>query len=246
MSLIRLETGSSSLEFITTINIVLPSDLNKRDKMKFLLLLHGYYGGSNDWLTSGNISSYADKYNLMIIMPEANNSYYTNMAYGPNYYDYVSTEIFEIITKTFNVVLSKDNTYVAGLSMGGYGALKVAINNPDKFKGVASLSGVCDIKRMYQSRIDSPRDKMLKGTFGDFKDIKVPDDLYLSVQENKLDNLDIFLICGKSDFLYEDNKAFNKYLSDLKIKHTFIINEGDHNWDYWRENIKTVLKHFFE
>ncbi|VEU80038.1 alpha/beta hydrolase [Haploplasma axanthum] len=239
---------SHELDLNVQIAVIIPEGIKKQENINVLFLLHGYNGSHMDWVRLAGIEKLANERRLAVVMPAATNSYYTNMKYGLNYFNYMATELPKKIGELFNLNLTKDNTYIAGLSMGGYGALKIALTYPERFKGVASLSGAVNVLRMFDIHENSNRKDLFKGIFGSREDAYSNEDidLYKIIKRKKPENLDILFMCGKDDFLYQDNKKFDLFLKNNNIEHTFIENEGNHNWDYWSENIKLVLKHFFD
>lgn len=245
MALIEVSTFSPSLDLNVDFNVIIPNDLKKGEKINVLFLLHGYQGYHKDWTRSSNIERYASKYRIAVVMPGVNNSYYNNMAHGFNYFDYINNDLPKLIEGMFNLTLSRENTYIAGLSMGGYGALKSAFTYPNRFRGVASLSGAVNIESIIETNKAPVRKKLMEGSFG--LERKAEDDinLFKLTSNENVKSLDIFITCGTDDFLYEDNLAFEKHLKDKKIDAKFIFDDGNHNWDYWDRNIQLVLEHFF-
>lgn len=247
MALINLNLFSEEIEMNTDVVVIYPDKLLNEDNFNVLFLLHGYNGSHLDWLRHTTIEKLAVQYNIMVVMPAINNSFYTNMVYGYNYFNYYTKELRDKISKFFKINLTKDNTYITGLSMGGYGALKAALTYPQDYKGVASFSGVLDIKEIYNDFFNR-KNKMI-GIFGDEKTFEKDlnkHDLFLLTNNLKDEELDIYISCGTEDFLFEHNKGFVNHLNEKKIKHEVIFNSGDHNWEYWQEAIKRVLKYFFE
>lgn len=246
MALINVSTFSQTLDLNIDFLAILPNDLKKNEEVNVLFLLHGYQGYYKDWVRNSNIERYASKYRLAVIMPSINNSYYNNMEYGFNYFDFINIELHTIVQSLFNLKMSKNNTFIAGLSMGGYGALKSAFTFPNKYKGVASLSGAVNMESIIEINKAPVRRKIMQATFGVEPKVSNEIDLFkLSLNEDVKD-LDIFITCGTEDFLYEDNARFGKHLKANNINAKVIFDDGNHNWDYWDRNIQLVLKHLFE
>lgn len=245
MALIDLKIHSNELMLESNVTIVYPDPLLSKNDFNVLFLLHGYTGASTDWLRYTDIEKLAYEYNIMVVMPSINNSFYTNMEYGLNYFNYYTIELPNRISELFKVKLTKDNTYIAGLSMGGYGALKAALTNVDNYKAVAAFSGVLDIKKY----IGDLEYKLFKGIFGDletFNKNRKTHDLFELTKNLENKDLKIYIACGSEDFLIEHNRDFVKHLVDSKIKHVYDETPGDHTWDFWNKEIKKALKYFFE
>jgi S-formylglutathione hydrolase FrmB len=161
-----------------------------------------------------------------------------------NYYTYLSEELPKFMTNYFPISSQRNDNFICGLSMGGYGALKIALSNPNKFSKVISLSGVTDIVSVINSENMRDRNNKFKAIFGEesIKDTK--HDLFYLVNQiidNKQEMPNIYIVCGTEDFLYEDNLRFKNHLENLNVKHTFIQSKGDHNWEFWDDYIKKVL-----
>lgn len=257
MSFLQIEFGSYILNHNTTLYVVLPQGQSPNDpiedgvhKYKTLYLLHGYNGNHSDWMRYTAIERYAEKYRLAIVMPQANNSYYTNMAFGPKYFDFIANEVPEYLKTVLPLASKPENTYIAGLSMGGYGALKIGLTYPERFKAIAGLSSAIDIDWIINLHISDPvRTQQMRAIFGsNLKVESTANDLFaVASRLNKRKKLpQIYFSCGTEDFLYQSNLKFKDHLKDLKIEFTFESYPGDHNWQYWDLHIQTVLNWFFK
>jgi len=244
MALIDFKFQSNALEMNCNVQIILPNDVKNGEKLKVLYLLHGYIGDYADWMRFSSIERYSWEYRFAIVMPGGHNSYYTDTSYQMNYYTYLSEELPKFMTNYFPISSQRNDNFICGLSMGGYGALKIALSNPNKFSKVISLSGVTDIVSVINSENMRDRNNKFKAIFGEesIKDTK--HDLFYLVNQiidNKQEMPNIYIVCGTEDFLYEDNLRFKNHLENLNVKHTFIQSKGDHNWEFWDDYIKKVL-----
>lgn len=246
MALINVSSFSEVLDLNIDFTAIIPNDLKKDEVVNVLFLFHGYQGYHKDWTRNTNIERYAAKYRLAVIMPSVNNSYYNNMQYGFNYFEFVNIELHKIVESLFNLKLFRHNTYIAGLSMGGYGALKSAFTYVDKYQGVASLSGAVKIDSILNTTKLPKRLKLMQGSFGQELEVTDNIDLFKLSLDNNIEDLKIFITCGKEDFLYEDNLLFAKHLTKNNINAKIIFDDGNHNWEYWDRNIELVLEHFFK
>ena len=141
---LTLNFRPDSLGAGTPVNIYLPDEIV--EDMPVLYLLHGMHGDHNSWMNGSAIGRYARARGLAVIMPSVGNSFYANQKHGGRYFDYVSDELPEYIGKLLPFITKKrEKTFIAGLSMGGYGALKIALRNPDRFSACAGLSGCLDM-----------------------------------------------------------------------------------------------------
>ena len=152
MALIELKFFSQSLGMQTEAYVVIPQKSTKgeigikgksKDKeYKCLYLLHGLSDDHSIWLRRTSIERYAADYGACIVMPCGARSFYTDMKYGMKYFSYITEELPSIVSEFLKVSNKREDTYIAGLSMGGYGALKAALKKPEVFCAAAGLSSV--------------------------------------------------------------------------------------------------------
>ena len=239
---------SNALGFNTHIEVIIPQAAAPVEKV--LYLLHGLSDNSTVWLHRTRIMQYAEQYGYMVVMPEVQRSFYTDMAHGSKYYTYVANELPEICEQLFNIRHKRDKTFVAGLSMGGYGAAKFGLSRPDFYAACASLSGAVDMRW----RVESVNAEEFLGKIPEMPAIlgaglciQEKDDLfYLAKNAAKLaDRPKLLMTCGVQDFLLEDNRRFDAHLKTLDYGHTYMEWPGDHTWDYWEECLPIVFD-FFE
>ena len=244
MALLTLHLKSNALELNTQVNVILPQDIKKDEKLKVLYLLHGYLGDNTDWLRYTSIERYAWNYRLAIVMPAINNSYYTDTVSGLNYFTYVSKELPDLITSLLPISNKKEDNYVAGLSMGGYGALKIALTYPEKYSKAASISGALDIDNIRNLATQEPRKTWFNAVFGQLPSQNTPSDLKYLVDlhiKHDVQIPDLFIACGTEDFLYQDNKKFIQFLNLKNVNHTYYESPGSHDWGFWDFYIQKVL-----
>lgn len=247
MALINIKISSVELQAGTVITVVYPDlAINKQKEVNVLFLLHGYSGNNYDWTRYTNLEKIVAEKNLMVVMPDGDNSFYTNSIAGFNYFDFLTKELPQTIENIFKIKLTKENTYIVGLSMGGYGALKAALTYPNKYQGVASLSGTTNIKDIHERLGD--RVKVIESIFGTKehldKNLEIHE-LTILTKNLEKEKLDIYLACGTEDFLYQDNLKFKDHLELNNIPYVFKTRAGGHSWDYWGFEIISVINHFF-
>jgi S-formylglutathione hydrolase FrmB len=176
-------------------------------------------------------------------MPAVNRSYYTDMACGPKYWEFISDELPKIVHSFFPVSEKREDTFAAGLSMGGYGAFKLALRQPERFAAAASLSGALDTALLYE---DWPERKQeMQTIFGEKISGTDNDLVHVSAKlaKSKKPRPDLFICCGTEDFLYKNNLSFRDHLNSLGcFKLHFEDSPGTHEWGFWDKNIQKVLK----
>lgn len=207
------------------LNILLPDIID--DNTKVLMLLHGYCGDHNDWINLGNAYILAEKYNMIFVMPSAENSYYQNINGGDKFYDYINDEVFSLVNNLFKL---NNEWYIAGLSMGGYGALLLGLRN-DKYKKIGSFSAPCNLIE----RIKKNPHHNFNVIFNNVDEKFIVLDTYIN--SNKF----IYLNCGSSDDFYEDNLIFYKKLKENNKNIIFESDNRGHTWDLWRDALEKFL-----
>lgn len=239
-------------------NVVLPPGYNdaasKQTRYPVLYLLHGFTGHYDNWVTKTRLTEYAALHRLIVITPEGNNGWYTDSASVPSdkYESYVVQELIPDVERRFRAVEAREGRAVAGLSMGGYGALKFGVKYPEKFALAASMSGAVTAAswRTAQDLPFSPpiRQSFLQ-TFGDGDHpVKSANDLFKLVRSlppEKVASLPfLYLDCGTEDplQLLGPNRAFADLLVERKIAHEYRQLPGEHDWAYWDRQVQEVLR----
>lgn len=239
MAFIDLKFRSDALGMQTSVYVLIPEHKEEGAEIKTLYLLHGLSDDNTIWLRRTSIERYADKYGIAVVMPFAEKSFYTDMKYGMNFYTFVAKELPEVMHTLFGLSQKQEDNYVAGLSMGGYGALKIGLREEGRFAAAAGLSAACDI---------ASRDKngYFPAVFGN-EAVPPEDDLFALATKRASDHDKprIYLGVGTEDFLYEENQKFKAHLSSLGYHLTYRESAGTHNWDFWDEYIKYVLEWMF-
>ena len=253
MALIQCNFFSDVLRLSTAMYVILPQQTVNQVGMKgislykkhpTLFLLHG---GSDDytiWLRRTSIERYVSKYDLAVIMPDVNWSYYCDMAHWKKYWTFISDELPTIARSFFPLSEKREDNFAAGLSMGGYGALKLGLTCPEKFAAVAGLSPVTDINYICKTR--KAREDEYHTIFGDFDKISgSQNDLFSLAQKlsaSKSEKPLMYQCCGTEDFLYEMNTRFRNYCKQLNLPITYEESHGSHEWEFWDKYIQKVLE----
>jgi len=212
-----------------------------------LYLLHGLSDDHTIWARRTSIERYVANMNLIVVMPTTHRGFYTDMAAGAKYWTFVSEELPAIVKSFFPVSGRREDTFAAGLSMGGYGAFKLGLRCPEKFAAVAGLSAVNDIPAFMEldNRTQDFSDEMQR-IFGSADKVKGSENdlfhLASKLARSKQPQPAIFQCCGTEDFLYQDNLKFRDHLKKLKMNLHYQEAPGDHNWGFWDQYIQDVLK----
>ena len=249
MALLRCDFFSEALGLSTSMTVVLPQQTVGQIGMTgaaragpppTLYLLHGLSDDDTIWMRRTSIERYVAPLGLAVVMPQVHRSFYADEVYGNRYWTFLSEELPEIVGRFFRLSDQREDTFVAGLSMGGYGALKWAMRQPERFAAAASLSGALDIAGRYPARPDD-RDA-LGHVYGDRPVAGTGDDLLWLVDQADVATLPrLYLACGTEDFLYGENLRFRDACGAKGVPVTVDFGPGDHEWGYWDTKIQDVL-----
>jgi S-formylglutathione hydrolase FrmB len=256
MALIHCDFFSNVLKLCTSLTVILPqaapetpaaADASARIERKpyqVLWLLHGMSDDHTIWQRRTSIERYVDPLGLAVVMPAVARSFYTDMHAGPKYWTFISEELPEIARAFFPLSAAREDNFVAGLSMGGYGAFKLGLRQPERFAAAASLSGAVNMADR-PKRV--PKEMLFehKMIFGDLKKIAGSENdlLHLASQlaASKQKAPRLFQWCGTADFLYQDNLVFRDHAKKLGLDLTYSEGPGGHEWKYWDTQIQRVL-----
>jgi putative tributyrin esterase len=234
-------------------NVILPPDYRASSATRYpvLYLLHGFGGHYSDWATRTNLADYAVRYRMIVVMPEGNNGWYTDSAgvASDKYESYILKELIPDVDKRFRTIQARYGRAVAGLSMGGYGALKFGLKSPETFVFVGSLSGALGMATATENDLKdlkSIRDSVF-AVFGPVgSETRRANDIYemtRGLSAARVAALPYFYLdCGTEDFLVSLNQQFAAVLREKKIPHEYRELPGDHNWAYWDQQVPEVLK----
>lgn len=225
-------------------------------KPKTLILLHGYSGDCTDWLYNAPVADYSLKYNLAIVMPSGGVSFYVDKeATGHKYCKFIGEDLVEYLRDTFNLATEKENTFIGGLSMGGFGALHTGLMYPETFSGIIALSSALIVYHLKDMKPDNTDPVMANyayytDTFGDLSKALEsdhnPEVLYLRNKKNNVENPVIFMACGSEDFLLEPNHLMRDFLSKQNARFTYLESPGVHNWEFWIPNSEKGINYLLD
>lgn len=260
MVLFRGDIKSKSLQGRTSISVVLPADnihfLRGEEDIvekpyKTVYLLHGLFGSDDIYLANTNIQKFAEDNNIAVVIPSCGNSFYVDKVESHELYaQYVGEELVEFTRSIFPLSHKKEDTAIAGFSMGGYGAIKLGLKYNNTFGHIGAISAALITEDVLNWK--SGEEYLLKSRefaescFGDLDKIKNSDNdpkfLIDTLVDNKMDVPNIFMAIGEDDFLLDFNKDYYDYLKEKNINPTFKIDSGEHTWEFCDEHIKEFIK----
>jgi putative tributyrin esterase len=250
---LRCDFFSDVLGLSTSMTVILPQQTSAQIGLRgkapdanppVLYLLHGLSDDDTIWLRRTSIERYVAAMGLAVVMPQVHRSFYTDEARGLRYWTFLTEELPELVSRFFRVSSHPTETFVAGLSMGGYGAFKWALRHPGRFAAAASLSGALNIAGKKRSE-GWPQDPAFADRlFGNRSPAGSDDDLTSLVKRTGLSAATcprLYLCCGTDDELYADNVHFRDAAVEHSLPLTVDFGPGEHEWGYWDAKIQDVL-----
>jgi S-formylglutathione hydrolase FrmB len=249
MALLRCDFFSEVLEVGTSMTVLLPQAGDGQvgvtapgsggtdDGFPVLYLLHGLSDDATGWTRYTSIERYAGEHGLAVVMPQVQRSFYADEAHGGSYWTFLSEELPSIVGSFFRVSGRREDTFVAGLSMGGYGAFKWALRQPGRFAAAASLSGALDLAVLEEDSWRRPLfDRVFDGRIGPGDDLFA---LLAAADPSTLPAL--YVGCGTEDHLYDASVRFVADATAAGVDLHVDFRPGEHEWGLWDAAIRDVL-----
>jgi putative tributyrin esterase len=236
---------SASLEKEMHYRVLLPKGYESGGKFPVLYLLHGLYGDYKNWDTLTHLETYARNLEIVIVMPDADDSWYTNSATVPRdkYEDYIVKDLIPEIDENYRTIPERRARAVAGLSMGGYGAVKLGLKYPDLFAFAGSLSGALNAAGNLDTLRAEFRAKLLEVFGNDGSRTRAENDVFHLLKDSHGVSYPYFyLACGTGDSFLETNRDFVQQLSERKIPYEYHETPGGHTWEYWDRAVEPMLQ----
>jgi len=252
----RIETVRFQSKLINTTlpyNVILPTDYetSKTTRYPVLYLLHGLTGHYNDWISRTNVADYAAEYRVIVVMPEGNDSWYTDSATvtTDKYESYILNELLPDVQQRYRTIEARYARAIAGLSMGGYGAIKFGLKTPSTFVFAASMSGAFGATRLSEKEIGASHWGNSLKLFGPVGgETRIANDLFEIINKlapARVSSLPYFYFdCGTEDspLIFPFNRELSALMLEKKIPHEFRQLPGDHSWGYWDRQVQEILK----
>lgn len=254
MALIHCDFFSDVLGLSTAMTVILPQTTSGQigmsgavvaDRHPTLYLLHGMSDDHTTWLRRTSIERYVAPLGLAVVMPAVHRSFYTDMVHGSRYWTFISEEVPHLARTFFPLSDAREANVVAGLSMGGYGAFKLALTHPQRYAAAASLSGVLDLVNSLHTLSDAARLAERRLIFGDLSQVEgsANDLMHLARQvvASGQPQPRLYQCCGLDDPLYDNNVQARDAFRSLGLELTYEEGPGAHEWGYWDQQIQRVL-----
>ncbi len=224
--------------------------------MKTLYLLHGYSGNESDWLYNGIADDIASAYNMAVIMITGGNNFYLDRkATGCQFCTYAGKEVVEYTRKLFGLSDKKEDTFIGGLSMGGFGALHTGLAFPETFGGIIALSSALIIHEIAGMKEGEGNEvanyEYYHEVFGDLTKVEESDNnpevLYTKLKESGAEIPPVYMAIGTEDFLYENNQIMRKFFEENNADFIYEEGPGIHDWKFWNayitKGVEWILAH---
>ena len=249
---------SETLHMSTNIQMFIPHD--KSGPFRVVYLLHGLHGDQGSWLDYSMLPIFAAKYNAVFVMPEATRSFYLNLRYGRRYYDFLSDELPRICSRILNISEKREDTAAIGCSMGGYGALKLALSKPHQFGFCGAISPACLYFKPMLDGLRKDTGPYLKTgpeareiladlycAYGDGLEYNREYDIVELVKSFPADKPrpKIYVACGTEDDLRKENLSFRDDMKNTEFDYTYEEWKGGHEWYFFNEALKKTLEFWY-
>jgi putative tributyrin esterase len=251
----RVETVRFQSKLVATTlpyNVILPGDYDSSRTTRYpvLYLLHGLTGHYNDWVQRTNIADYTAEYRIIVVMPEGNDGWYTDSATNntDKYESYILQELIPDVQQRYRTIEARYARAIAGLSMGGYGAIKFGLKSPSTFVFAASMSGAFGVTRLTDKEIPDRWQDSVKLFGATSSETRAANDLFELLRKlnaARVASLPYFYFdCGTEDsaLIFPYNRELAALMFEKKVPHEFRELPGDHSWGYWDQQVQEVLK----
>lgn len=243
MAFFQIEYRSDCLEMEREVNVIYPDGFSVSDPdcqdIPVLYLLHGMSGNHNSWQKRTAIERLLKKTNLIVVMPSTDLAWYTNTRYGMKYFDALAMELPQVMQRFFpNMTKKREKTFIAGLSMGGYGAFKLAMAT-EQFSYAGSFSGALSFKGLADRNLNSP---YWSGIFGDAEAFEKGENNLQNLAEKTDQKTKFYAWCGVEDFLFEANNEAIKNFKQLGLDIEYHTGPGKHEFYYWEKQLEEFLR----
>lgn len=262
MAIIQVNFVSQTLWRTVPLQVILPVDkltpdgrLPEPKKFKTLYLLHGLLGNYTDWVSGTRIQRWAEERDLAVVMPSGDNAFYVDRPASNNRYgEFIGKELVEITRRMFPLSDRREDTFIGGLSMGGFGAMRNGLKYHETFGAIISLSGAFSmfedltdpnvakvglLEPAFHESLFGPSDEAIRSD-------KNPRILIEKLGEMKKNDPSlplpqIYIACGTADGLLRHNRTYRKLLVENGFDVTYEEGPGNHDWDFWDKYIKKVV-----
>ncbi|MEO7715226.1 MAG: alpha/beta hydrolase family protein [Capsulimonas sp.] len=232
--------ADNALERMVSVNVILPETGDGPFPVYYLL--HGLSDNHTAWQRYTSVERYAASLPIIIVMPDGDRSFYTDSALKPKdkYETFITHDLIKRVDTLFRTIPTREGRAIGGLSMGGYGAVKLALKHPDLYSAAVSHSGVLGM--MTRSLNGDPAwTKEFSDLFGADAAGSSNDVRTLAEKSDPATRPPLWIDCGTEDFLFDQNEEMHAYFTQLGVPHEYFTMPGDHNWEFWDQQVRVSL-----
>jgi S-formylglutathione hydrolase FrmB len=248
MALIRIDHVPETVKVNLPLNIILPDPGKMGDmpvaKRKVLYLLHGLSDDASAWQRYSSIETVAAGYGLVVVMPSVGRSFYIDQPNGQKYFSYLTEELPHYLVDVFGLAPRREDTLIAGVSMGGYGAFKAALLRPELYAAAASFSGVLSLA-ILQTMPDDPRREEFAFLFGDLEKLAGSEHDPAVWLQHAAQNPSLlprlFIAVSRQEDIYPLSGMFHAACQSLGVQAEYHEEDGGHDWFFWDGQIRRFL-----
>lgn len=256
MALLTCKLKSQALMSTTTVRIYLPEDKKNQyggqPPRAVFTLLHGFTNDGDDWINMSSALRYANDNHVALIIPDAGNSFYHDTAANQGYYTWLTKEMPKLLEGIVSLPKERDKNFICGLSMGGYGALLLALTQPHRYAGCASFSGAVALHMMLQQAENPLVRYTFEPVLGQSLELPANRDVFQLLQQisklPKQEQPKILCTTGRQDhepyYVYEQNQALRQLAQSLPLDYTYMDWDGEHEWHVWDRSLVYAMDAF--
>ena len=253
MALFHIDHTPETVKVNLPLNIILPDPGRLAEtplaRCKVLYLLHGLSEDASAWLRYTGIEALAERYGLVVVMLSGGRSFYIDQPNGQRYFTYLIDELPRYLAGVFNLAPKREDTFIAGTSMGGYGAFKAALLHPELYAAAASFSGVLSLEALRLLPEDGRREEFT-WLFGDLDKLAGSEHDPAVWLQNAAQNPSalprLFITCGRQEDIYPLSSLFYTACQSLGVEADYYEEDGEHDWFNWDRKIRRFLKQVLE
>ncbi len=256
MAYLNCKFKSQALASPTNVRIYFPSDYatewSRQEPKAVFTLLHGYTNDGDDWVNMCSAIRYAAENNIVLVIPDAGNSFYHDTASHQAYYTWLTQEMPVMLRQMIKLPQEREKNFVCGLSMGGYGALLLGLSNPEKYAGCASFSGAVDVQMMLDQKENPSVRFAFEPVYG--QELLLPENRNLFSLIQKVSQLPkeeqpcVLCTTGRQDhqpyYIYEQNQRLRRFAETLPVDYTYMEWDGVHDWAFWDRSLVYAIDQF--
>ena len=246
MALVTLDFYSKQLKMSTLVTVIIPDSIRIGDvplsQRKCLYLLHGLSDDSTAYVRLSRVELFARDADIIVVIPSVGRSMYCDNVLGQNYFSHVADELPEYLSLVMGLSRKREDNHIAGISMGGMGAAKIALTYPQRYTSAALFSGLLDVRQLIPNLSDEHKNEF-PFLFVDENDMDTTPLNPINLLDSAKDSgLKLIVRCGEQDFLYMMSVAFVEKAKALGMDVTGIYEPGEHEWRLWDRYLDDYIK----